>query len=87
MIQVSASQSVEALAGKRILKILRMHRRVTFTSLADAMPDHPWNVLFQALNRLRQRQHVELVPLPLDYEVLLQPSNRATRDRGRRRDM
>ncbi len=84
MVQASASQALEALAGRRILKILRVHRRVTFTSLADAMPDHSWHVLFRALSRLREQHHVELVPLPLDYEVLLQPS---ARDRSRRQDM
>lgn len=54
-----------------ILAVLCASPRVTFTTLADAVPEYRWGDLFRALNRLRDRRQVELSTLPWDYEVLL----------------
>lgn len=56
---------------QEILAILGEHPKLTFTSLADAVPERRWRELFGALNRLRERQQIELSVLPWDYEVLL----------------
>ncbi len=55
----------------QILAVLCEHRKLTFTSLADAVPEYRWRELFGALNRLRKRQQIELSTLPWDYEVAL----------------
>lgn len=57
-----------------ILAILDAHPKLTFTSLAEAVPEYRWAELFRALNRLRERQQVELSTLPWDYEVVLRSS-------------
>jgi hypothetical protein len=56
---------------RQILAILYVHPKLTFTSLAEAVPEHRWRELFGALNRLRKRHQVDLSALPLDYEVVL----------------
>jgi hypothetical protein len=56
---------------RQILAILWEHPKLTFTSLADAVPEHRWRELFGALNRLRERRQIELCALPWDYEVML----------------
>jgi hypothetical protein len=61
------NQNIES----RILAILRQHPRVTFTGLAEAVPECRWRELLGALNRLRKRQQVELAALRWDYEVVL----------------
>lgn len=68
---------------KRILALLRERPQWTFTSLADAIPNHPWRVLFRALGQLQEQQQVKLSPLPWDYEILLQSSIRSARDKRR----
>lgn len=55
----------------QILTILGACPKLTFTSLADAVPEHRWRELFGALNRLRKRRQIELSALPWDYEVVL----------------
>lgn len=55
----------------QILAILCEHPKLTFTSLADAVPEHRWRELLGALNRLRKRQQIELSALQWDYEVVL----------------
>lgn len=55
----------------QILTILGVRPKLTFTSLADAVPEHRWRELFGALNRLRERRQIELSALPWDYEVVL----------------
>jgi hypothetical protein len=55
----------------QILAILSQYPRLTFTSLAEAVPEHRWRELFGALNRLRQRHQVDMSALPWDYEVVL----------------
>ncbi len=54
----------------QILVLLHRHRRLTFLSLADALPVYTWQSLFAALNRLRTQEQVELLPLAADYEVI-----------------
>jgi hypothetical protein len=56
---------------RQILAILGEHPKLTFTSLAEAVPEHRWHELFGALNRLRKRRQIDLSALPLDYEVVL----------------
>lgn len=55
----------------RILTILRQHPRLTFTGLAEAVPEYQWRDLFGALNRLRTREQIDLAALRWDYEVVL----------------
>jgi len=55
----------------QILAVLGEHQKLTFTSLADAVPEHRWRELLGALNRLRERRQIELCALPWDYEVVL----------------
>ena len=55
----------------QILAVLLERHKLTFTSLADAVPKYRWRELFGALNRLRKRQQIELSTLPWDYEVVL----------------
>ncbi len=55
----------------QILAILSQSPKLTFTSLAEAVPEHRWRELFGALNRLCQRHQVDMSALPLDYEVVL----------------
>ncbi|MDR4479800.1 MAG: hypothetical protein R3B37_08690 [Nitrospira sp.] len=60
----------EAIVDRQILVLLQHHRRLTFRALADSLPAHSWRSLFVALNRLCHQQHVELMPLAGDYEVV-----------------
>jgi len=56
-------------------------QRLMFSELAEAFPDCTWQTLFNALSRLSQRKHVELVPHRWDYEVIFLstgPSEQAT---------
>lgn len=69
----------EDVVDNQILVLLQHHRRLTFLTLADALPMYTWQSLFAALNRLRHREQVELVALPADYELLWPPN----RDRPR----
>ena len=56
--------------GNQILVLLSRHRRLTFLTLADALPLYTWHSLFAALNRLRTQEQVDLLPLAADYEVI-----------------
>jgi hypothetical protein len=55
----------------QIVAILCEHRKLTFTSLAEAIPEHRWRELLGALNRLHKRGQVDMSALPVDYEVVL----------------
>ena len=55
---------------EQILILLQHHRRLTFLALADSLPTYSWRALFMSLNRLCRAQHVELMPLAGDYEVV-----------------
>ena len=64
----------EDVVDNQILVLLQHHRRLTFLTLADALPIYTWQSSFAALNRLRHREQVELVALPADYELLWPPN-------------
>ena len=55
---------------EQILGLLQHHRRLTFLTLAESLPLYTWHALFAALSRLRGQQHVDLLPLAADYEVV-----------------
>lgn len=69
----SPSANKDAL-DNQILGLLQHHRRLTFLTLADALPVYTWQSLFAALNQLRRREQIELLALPADYEVVWRPS-------------
>lgn len=69
MIRQAGSTSDDVI-DNQILVLLHRHRRLTFLTLADALPLYTWQSLFAALNRLRTHEQVELLPLAADYEVL-----------------
>lgn len=60
----------EVVVDNQILVLLQRQRRMTFLTLADSLPLYTWQTLFAALNRLRGQDHVELLPLAADYEVV-----------------
>ena len=60
----------EGIVDRQILVLLQHHRRLTFLALADSLPTYSWRALFMALTRLCREQHVELMPLAGDYEVV-----------------
>lgn len=66
----SPSQAEADIEG-RILDLLRSNRRLMFPEIANALPEYTWHTLLSALNRLRERQQVELLAHRWDYEVLL----------------
>lgn len=63
-------RSADGPVDQQILEVLQHHRRLTFLALADSFPAYTWRSLFVALNRLCHQQHVELMPLAGDYEVV-----------------
>ena len=65
-----STSAVEDVLDNQIRVLLQHQRRVTFLTLADSFPLYTWQSLFTALNRLRGQHHVELLPLPADYEVV-----------------
>lgn len=74
-----STSATEDVLDNQILVLLQHHRRLTFLTLADALPMYTWQSLFAALNRLRHREQVEMMALPADYEVVWRPG----RDRAR----
>jgi hypothetical protein len=66
----SQDRPADGPVDQQILELLQHHRRLTFLALADSFPTYTWRSLFVALNRLSHQQHVELMPLAGDYEVL-----------------
>ena len=65
----------------RIRTLQPIRQRLMFSELAEAFPDCTWQTLFNALSRLSQRKHVELVAHRWDYEVIFLstgPSAQAT---------
>ncbi len=65
-----ATSPGDDVVDSQILVLLERHRRLTFLTLADALPLYSWQSLFAALNRLRGQDRVELLPLAADYEVV-----------------
>jgi hypothetical protein len=61
---------VAGVVDRQILLLLQQHRRLTFLALAYSLPTYSWRALFMSLNRLCRAQHVELMPLAGDYEVV-----------------
>ncbi|HQY59732.1 MAG: hypothetical protein WBB60_15840 [Nitrospira sp.] len=57
---------------EQIRELLQRYRRLTFLTLAEFLPVYTWHALFSALNRLRGQHEVDLLPLPMDYEVVWQ---------------
>ena len=55
---------------QQIFSLLQQNRRITFLAPADLLPAYSWRSLFVALSRGSHQQHVELIPLSADYEVL-----------------
>lgn len=53
-------------------RLVLQHRRVTFTVLSYAFPQHKWQALFQVLHYLQEKDLVVLTPLPWDYEIRAQ---------------
>ena len=60
----------DGVIDEQILVLLQHHGRLTFLTLADALPLYTWHALFAALNRLRGLHQVDLLPLATDYEVI-----------------
>ncbi|HNI69522.1 MAG TPA: hypothetical protein PKV55_15855 [Nitrospira sp.] len=77
--RIQPTSATEDVPDNQILVLLQHHRRLTFLTLADALPMYTWQSLFAALNRLRHREQVEMMALPADYEVVWRPG----RDRAR----
>jgi hypothetical protein len=55
----------------QILALLHCRRRLMFLDIARRFSDCTWQMLFDALMRLRKQQRIELVAHQWDYEVLL----------------
>ena len=77
--RIQPTSATEDVPDNPILVLLLHHRRLTFLTLADALPMYTWQSLFAALNRLRHREQVEKMAMPEDYEVVWRPG----RDRAR----
>lgn len=70
---------------RRILRLMQTKRCVTFLTIANVFPHHPWQSLFKALFALRSRNRVTLTPLRWDYEVTLrEPADQDSAGRERR---
>jgi len=67
----SRSTPTDAEAEGRILSLLRERKRLTFLSMAEALPEYRWHLLLTGLNRLQDRGLVEVSALQWDYEVVL----------------
>jgi hypothetical protein len=65
------TRGAEAQIQRKLLRVLRLRRRLTFRVLAELFPEARWQTLFRALNRLRERRYVDLFPLEWDYEIVL----------------
>src|SRR2546427_4093053 len=66
----SRSTPTDAEAEGRILSLLRERKRLTFLSMAEALPEYRWHLLLTGLNRLQDRGLVEVSALQWDYEVV-----------------
>ena len=66
------SQASDQFVETRILALLHAKPQLTFTSLAQAIPDYTWQTLFRALSQLQEQQQITLSPLPRDYEIQLE---------------
>ena len=54
---------------KRILDLVRRHRHLMFSELAEALHDYTWHRLFAALGCLREMGRIELAAHRWDYEI------------------
>ncbi|WHZ25074.1 MAG: hypothetical protein OJF47_004186 [Nitrospira sp.] len=70
---------------EQILVLLQRHQRLSFLTLAESLPTYTWRSLFVALNRLCHQEHLELMPLAGDYEVVWR--NRRQRPAGNPKDL
>ena len=52
-----------------VYRLVSQRRRLTFTVLAHAFPEHTWQTLFQVLHYLQEKDLVVLTPLLWDYEI------------------
>ena len=50
-------------------RLVLQRRRLTFTVLSHAFPEHTWQTLFQVLHDLQEKDLVVLTPLLWDYEI------------------
>lgn len=55
----------------RIFSLLRTHRTLKFTSMAEAIPEYKWYVLLSVLHRLREQRRVVFTVIEWDYEISL----------------
>lgn len=60
----------------RILSILHRYHLLTFTEVADALPELTWHQLLNALVALHARDIVTLSALRFDYQVKLRKPKR-----------
>lgn len=63
-------RTADGSTDEQILVLLQQHQRLSFRALAESLPAYTWRSLFVALNRLCHQEHVELMPLAGDYEVV-----------------
>jgi hypothetical protein len=54
-----------------VRRFVSQHRRVTFTVLAHAFPQCTWQMLFQVLHLLQEKDFVALTPILWDYEICI----------------
>ena len=52
-------------------RFVSQRRRVTFTVLAHAFPQCTWQMLFQVLHLLQEKDFVALTPILWDYEICI----------------
>ena len=66
---LSASEQ-ERKIDQQILAFRQQRPSMMFCALAEALPDHTWHMLFDALGRLSKQHHVELLAHQWDYEII-----------------
>jgi len=62
--------SPETELENQIRTLQPVRQRLMFSELAEVFPDCTWQILVNALGRLRKQKYVELVPHRWDYEVI-----------------
>lgn len=62
--------SLETELENQIRTLQPVRQRLMFSELTEVFPDCTWQILFNALGRLRKQKYVELVPHRWDYEVI-----------------
>lgn len=71
-------ESARALEN-RLYGLICANGKISFTSLANLLPEHRWISLFKALHSLERQQVVILTPLPWDYEISARADTRLDR--------